>query len=136
VEQFKYLGKALRNQNQIYEIMKISLNTGTLALSAESYSSHLLLKNIKTRKQRTIILPVVLYGSLTLMGKHRPTAFENRMLRKIFGSKRDEDTGEWRRIKNEERYDLYSSPTHISVLKARRKGCGGGKKCFIGTYWR
>jgi hypothetical protein len=75
---------------------------GTLALGAESYSSSLLLKNIESRKYRTIILPFVLYGfenwSLTLMGEHRLTAFENSVLRKIFGPKRDGGTGEWRRI--------------------------------------
>jgi hypothetical protein len=70
------------------------------------------------------------------MGEHRLTAFENRVLRKIFGSKRDEDTREWKRMQNEERYELYSSPTHIPVLKARRKGCGGREKCIIVTYWR
>jgi hypothetical protein len=43
--------------------------------------------------------------------------FENRVLRKIFGSKRDEATGEWRRLHNEELYDLYSSPNTIQVIK-------------------
>jgi hypothetical protein len=92
----------------------------------------LIKKNIKTRKYRTIILPFVLCGfetwSLTLMGEHRPMVFDNRVLRKIFGPKRDEGTGEWRRIQNEEPYDLYSSPADIPVLKARRKRCGGGGK--------
>ena len=63
-------------------------------------SSRLLSKNLKIKIYRTIILPVVLYGwetwSLTLREKHRLKVFENRVLRKVFGPKRDEVTGEWR----------------------------------------
>ena len=59
---------------------------------------------------RTIILPVVLYGcetwSLTLREKHRLRVFENRVLRRIFGPKRDAVTGEWRKLHNEELNDL------------------------------
>jgi hypothetical protein len=59
-------------------------------------------------------LPVVLYGcgtwSLTLREEHRLRVFENRVLRRMFGPKRDEVTGEWRRLHNEELNDLYSSP--------------------------
>jgi hypothetical protein len=73
---------------------------------------------------RTIILPVVLYGceswSLTLWEEHRLRVFENRVLRRIFGRKRDEVTGEWRRIHNEELNDLFSSPNIIRVIKSRR----------------
>jgi hypothetical protein len=68
----------------------------------------------------TIILPVVLYGcetwSLTLREKRRLRVFENRMLRKIFGPKRDEVTGEWRRLHNEEFNDLYCSPNVTRVI--------------------
>ena len=46
--------------------------------------------------------------------------FENRMLGKVFGPKRDEVTGEWRRMHNEELYDMYSSPNIIGVIKSRR----------------
>jgi hypothetical protein len=46
--------------------------------------------------------------------------FENRVLRRIFGPKRDEATGEWRRLYNEELHDLYSSPNIIRVIKSRR----------------
>jgi hypothetical protein len=52
--------------------------------------------------------------------EHRLRAFENRVLRRIFGPKRDEVTGEWRRLHNEELNDLYSSPTIIRVIKSRR----------------
>ena len=63
-------------------------------------------------KYRTVIVPVVLYGcetwSLTLREERRLGVFENRVLRRVFESKRDEVTGEWRKIHNEELNDLYS----------------------------
>ena len=69
-------------------------------------SSSLLSKNLKIKIHRTIILPVVLYGcetwSLTLREKRRLNVFENRVLRRIFGPKRDEVTGEWGKLHNEE----------------------------------
>jgi hypothetical protein len=69
-------------------------------------------------------MPVVLYGcetwSLTLREEHSLRVFENRVLRGIFGPKRDEVTGEWRRLHNAELYDLYSSPNIIRVIKSRR----------------
>jgi hypothetical protein len=62
-------------------------------------------RNLKIRIYKTIILPVVLYGcvtwSLTLREEHRLRVFENRVLRRIFGPKRDEVTGEWRKLQNE-----------------------------------
>jgi hypothetical protein len=80
-------------------------------------SSSLLFNNIKLTKYRTIILPVVLYGcevwSLTLREEHRLRVFENRVLRRIFGPKKDEVAGKRRRIHNEELYDLYYSPNII-----------------------
>jgi hypothetical protein len=73
----------------------------------------LLSKNIKIKTNRTIILPVVLYGcetwSLTLRKKHRLRMLDNRMLRKIFGPNRDDVTGDLRRLQYEELNDLYSS---------------------------
>jgi hypothetical protein len=66
---------------------------------------------------KTIILPVVLYGcetwSLTLGEEHRLRVFENRVIRRIFGRKRDEVTGEWRKLYNEELHILYFSPDII-----------------------
>jgi len=73
---------------------------------------------------RTIILLVVLYGcetwSLTLREERKLTVFENIVLRRIFGPRRDEVKGEWRRWHNEELNVLYSSPNIVRVIKSRR----------------
>jgi hypothetical protein len=86
-------------------------------------SYRLLSKNTKIRVYRTVVLPVVLYGcetwSLTLREEQRLKVFENRVLRRIFGPKRDEATGEWRRLQNEELNGLHSSPNIIRVIKSR-----------------
>jgi hypothetical protein len=87
-------------------------------------TSRLLSKNLKIRVYKTTILPVVLYGcetlSLTLREEHRLRVFENRLLRRIFGPKRNEVAGEWRKLRNEELRDLYSSPSIIRIIKSRR----------------
>jgi hypothetical protein len=73
---------------------------------------------------KTIILPVVLYGcetfSLSLREEHRLRVFENRVLRRIFGPKRDEVTGEWRKLHNEGLHNLYSSPNIIRQIVESR----------------
>ena len=73
---------------------------------------------------RTIILPVVLNGcetcSLILWKERRQTVFENRVLRRIFGPRRDEVTGERRKLHNEQLNDLYSSPNFVREIKSRR----------------
>jgi hypothetical protein len=78
-------------------------------------------KILKIKIYRTIILPVVLYGceawSLTLREESRLKVFENRVLRRVFGPKRDEVTGEWRKLHNEELNDLYSLPSIVRVVK-------------------
>jgi hypothetical protein len=79
------------------------------------------LLNLKIKIYRTIILPVVLYGcetwSLTLK--------ENRVLRRVFGPKRDEVTGERRKLHYEELNDLYTLPNIVRVVKSRRMRCAG-----------
>ena len=78
---------------------------------------------------RTIILPVVLCGcetwSLTLREDRKLRVFEDMMLRRIFGPRRDEVTGEWRILNNEDLNDLYPSPNIFRVIKSRRKRLAG-----------
>jgi hypothetical protein len=87
-------------------------------------SSHLLSRNVKVKIYKTIILLVILYGcetwSLTLREEHRLRVFENMVRRRIFGPKRDEVTGEWRKLHNEELHNLYSSPNVVGQVKSRR----------------
>ena len=95
-----------------------------LSFGAESLSSSLLSKNLKIKIHRIIVLPVVLYGcetlSLTLKEERRMRVFENRVLRRIFGPRRDKVRGEWGKLHNEELNDLYSSPNIVRVIKLRR----------------
>ena len=87
-------------------------------------SSILLSKNLKIKRYRTIILPVVLHGcetlSLILREERTLRVFENRVLRRIFGPKRDEVTRECRKLNKKELYDVYSSPNIVRVMKSRR----------------
>jgi len=91
-------------------------------------SSRLLSKNLKIKIYRTIILPVVLYGcetwSLTLREERKLRVFENMVLRRIFGPRRDKVTGEWRRVHNKELNDLYSSPNIVRVIKFQKNETG------------
>jgi hypothetical protein len=86
-------------------------------------------KNVKVKIYRAIILPVVLYGcenwSLTLREECRLRVFENRVLRRIFGPKRDKVTGEWRRLHNKEFYTLCFSAGIIHMIKSRRLSWAG-----------
>ena len=105
-----------------------------LSFGAESLSSSLLFKNLKITIYRIIILPVVLYGcenwSLTLREERRLRVFENRVLRRIFGPRRDEITREWRKLHTEELNDLYSSPNIVRVIKSRRMRWAGHVACM------
>ena len=90
-------------------------------------SSRLLSKNLKTKIYRTIIFPVVLYGceawSLTAREERKLRMSENMVLRRMFGPRKDEVTGEWRRLHNELN-GLHSSPNIVGVIKSRRDGLG------------
>jgi len=87
-------------------------------------TTSLLTKNLKIKIFRTAILPVVVYGcetwSLTLKEERKPRVLENRVFRRIFGAKRDEVTGEWRKLYNEEFNDLHSSPSIVRAIKSSR----------------
>jgi len=112
VEEFKYLGKNLTNQNFIAEEIKIRLRSGNACYHSVQnlLSSSLLPKSLKIKIYRTIILPVVFYGcetwSLTLREERKLRVFEDMVLRRIFGPRRDEVTEEWRRLHNKELNDL------------------------------
>ena len=92
-------------------------------------SSRLLSKNLKIRIYRTIILPVIFCGcetwSLTLREERKLKLFENMVLRRIFGPRRDEVMGEWRRLHNEELNDMYFAPNIVRVIKSRRMRWAG-----------
>jgi len=126
VGEFKYLGTTLTNQNSIAEEIKSRLSSGNACYHSVQnlLSSRLLFKNLKIKIYRTIILPIVLYGcetwSLTLREERRLRVFQNKVLRRIFGPRWDEVTGEWRRMHNEELNDLCSSLNIVRVIKWRR----------------
>ncbi|KAJ4439190.1 hypothetical protein ANN_07307 [Periplaneta americana] len=126
VEKFKYLRTTVTNINDTREEIKHGINMGNACYySVENLlSSSLLSKNLKVRIYKTVILPVVLYGcetwTLTLREEHGLRVFENKVLRKIFGAKRDEVTGEWRKLHNTELHALYSSPDILRNIKSRR----------------
>jgi hypothetical protein len=130
----------------MHEEIKSRLNSGNgcYHLVQSLLSSRLLSGNVKVKIYKTIIPPVVLYGcetwSLTLREEHRLRVSENKVLRKIFGPKRDEVAEELRKFHNGELHNLYSSP-YIRQIKQGELGmrgmwhaCGRGEKC-TGFWW-
>jgi hypothetical protein len=112
VVQFKYLGTTVKNKKLIQEETENRLNLGNACYhSVQNLSSSCLLsKNVKIRIYKITLLPVVLHGcetwSLTLREEHRVKISESKLLRRIFGPKRDEVTGGWRKLHNEELHNF------------------------------
>jgi len=131
VEEFKYLGTTLTNQYFIQEEIKSRLKSGNVCYHSVQnlLSSSLLSKNLKIKIYRTVIFPVVLYGcetwSLTLKEDRRLRVFENRVLRRIFGPKREEVTSYWRKLHNDLLNDHYSLPSIVRVMKSTRMSWAG-----------
>jgi hypothetical protein len=115
----------------IQEEIKRRLNSGNACYHSVQnlLSSRLQSKNVKVRIYKTIILLVVLYRcetwSLTVREEPKLRVFENRVLRRIFGPKRDGVTGGWRKLHNEELHKLYSTPSIIRIIKSRRMRWAG-----------
>jgi len=124
------LGTALINQNYIQEKIKSRLKSGNVCYHSVQnlLSSSLLFKNIKIKIYRTIILPLVLHGcetrSFVMREEGRRRVYGIRVLRRIFGPKRVEVTGDWRRLYNEELNYLYSSPNITLLIKWKMKWAG------------
>ena len=130
VEEFKYLGTTLTNQNSIQKEIKSSLKLGNACYYSVQnlLSSRLLSKQLEIKIYRTIILPVVVSGcetwSLTLREEHRLRVFEKRLWRRVFGPRRNQVTRKWRKLHNEELRDLYSLPNTVRVIKTRMRWAG------------
>jgi hypothetical protein len=128
VEEFKYLGTTLKNQNSILEEIECRLKLGNACYYSVQnlLSSSLLSKTLKIKIYRTMILPVVLYGCetwlLTLREERRLRVFENVVLRRVFWPKRDEVTGEWRKLYKDGLRDLYTLPNIGRVVKWGGRG--------------
>ena len=114
MKEFKYLGTTLTNQNSIHEEMNSRMKSEYACYHSvqNPSSSSLISKNLKIKIYRIIIFPVFFMG-VKLSEEHRLRVFENRVLRKISGPKRDEVTGEWSKLHNKELNDLNSSPNII-----------------------
>ena len=121
------MGTTLTHQNSILEEIKSRLRLGNACYHSVQYllSSRLLSKNLKIKIYRTIILYGCETWSLTLRKERNLRVFENMFLRRIFRPRRDEVTGQWRRLPNQELNDLYSSPNIVRGIKWRRMRWAG-----------
>jgi hypothetical protein len=139
IAKFKYFGMTLINENDIHNEIKSKLNSGNPCyhLVQDHLSSCLISKNLKIKICKTVILPVVPYGceawSVILREHHtcRLRVFENKVLRRIFRLKRDEDRL-WRKLHNDKLHNLYSSPNTVRVIKSRRMRWVGHVACMKG----
>jgi hypothetical protein len=119
VEEFKYLGTILTNQHSIQEEINGRLKSENVCYHSvqNRLSSSFLSTNLKIKIYRAIILAVVLYvcetWSFTMRQERRMRVFENRVLRRIFGTRRDEVTWVWRKLHIEDLNDLYSPPNTV-----------------------
>jgi hypothetical protein len=133
---FKWLGAKLTDKNCMHKMIKSRLNSGNACYHSvhSLLSSCLLSRNLNVKIYKTIILPVVLYGcetwSLILREKHRLRVFVNRVLRRIFGPKRDKVRGEWRKLHSGELHNLYLSTDIIRQMKSRRMWWVGHVVCM------
>ena len=114
MEQFKYLGTILTNQNSIQEEIKSRLKSENACyLSVQNVlSSSLLSNNIKIKIEITMILPVVSgceTWSFTMREERKLRVSGNRLMRRLFGPKRDEVAGDWKKLRNKELNDFYCS---------------------------
>jgi hypothetical protein len=118
----KHLGTTVTDQIDIRDKIKSRLNSGNAFYYPKSFVFRLISKNLNIKIYKTVILPVVVFRcetwSLTLREKYRLRVFENRMLRKIFGTKREEGVS-WRKLHNDELHDVYSSLNIVRVIKSR-----------------
>jgi hypothetical protein len=100
----------------------------SLPFSPKSFVFPSHIKNLKIKIYKIVILSLVLCGcetwSLTFTEERRLRVFEKRVLRRIFGPKREED-GSWRKFDNDELHSLYSSPNIVRVIKSRRMRWAG-----------
>ena len=124
VERFKFLGTTLTNQNSIQEDNHSTLQSGNACCHSVKnlLTSSMLSKIINIKTLRTVILSFILYWyenwSLTLKEEHLLRVFQNKVLRRIFGPKRDKVAGEWRELYNEKLNEMYFSPNTIRVIKS------------------